>query len=492
MFPRVAGPRGSILLSALLGAMLSAAPASAPPLRAPAPPEELGFDRVFTGRTMRVDYFHTSRGDTRIVALDRVVDDGPWAGSRTRLLDDTDLGAYRVEVIDRATHRVLYTRGFSTLFGEWETTPEAKRHWRTFHDSLRIPWPKMPVQVVLKRRATEEGFRELWATVIDPEAPEVNRDPPALRGTLDVLQETGPGAQRVDLLLLADGYTLEERSLAAAQARRLVEALFRVEPFAGRRESFNVRMLHVPTATAGVHRPQAGVARRTPLSTEYNVLGSERYLLALDNRALRDTAGAVPYDVLVVLANEQHYGGGGIFNAQAAVAAGNEFADYLFVHEFAHHFAGLGDEYYTSDVAYETGRRDLPEPWEPNITALKDPARLKWRDLVEPGTPLPTPWNKVSYDARAAEYQARRRALRGAGAPESELAALFREQQAWELAFFRLEPHAGRVGAFEGAGYETSGLYRPELDCVMFSRTPDGFCRVCRRALARVISLHAD
>lgn len=451
---------------------------------------DAAFDGQFTGRTMRVDYFHTGKTDDRVVTLDRVVDDGAWAGSRTRLLDDTNLGGFRVEVVDRATNAVIFSRGFGSIFGEWETTPDARTEWRTFHDSVRVPWPKAPVQVVLKRRQPDQSFREIWSTVVDPASRFVNRAAPVPTGTLTVLQEHGPATERVDLLLLAEGYTAAQGPEAVEDARRLLEALFRQEPYRSRREDFNVRVLHVASSEAGVHRPQADAPRRTPVSAEYNIFDSERYLLTLDNRAMRDAASSAPYDALVLMVNETQYGGGGVFNAHATVAAKNEFADYLFVHEFAHHFAALADEYYTSDVAYETGIADRPEPWEPNVTALKNTATLKWRDLVEADTPLPTPWNKEAYDKRAAEYQARRRALRAANVPEAEMSALFREQQKWEEQFFGRLPHRGKVGAYEGAGYETKGLYRPEQDCLMFSRNPVGFCRVCRRAIDRVIDLY--
>lgn len=481
-------PRALASLVVLVG--LVGVPAG-PPAGAQGPATDAGvFDRHFTDRTMRVDYFHTSRAGTRVVALDRVVDDGPWAGSRRRLLDDTNLGAYRVELVDLSTGAVLFSRGFASLYGEWDTTPESRTQWRTFHDSVRAPWPRRPVQVVIKRREADQSFRELWATTVDPESRFVNRSHPRPQGTLRVLSETGPVSERVDLLFVAEGYTAAQTEQAVTDARRLLEALFREEPYASRRGDFNVRLVHVPSGEAGVHRPQAAEPRRTPVSVEYNVFDSERYMLTLDNRAMREVASVAPYDALVLLVNESHYGGGGVFNSHAAVAARNEFADYLFVHEFAHHFAALADEYYTSDVAYETGRSDRPEPWEPNITALKSPAALKWRDLVAEGTPLPTPWDKARFDARAKEYQARRRDLRARHAAETEMNALFREQQEWERAFFAAQPHAGTVGAFEGAGYETAGLYRPEHDCIMFSRNPVGFCRVCRRALSRVIDLH--
>ena len=185
----------------------------------------------------------------------------------------------------------------------------------------------------------------------------------------------------------------------------------------------------------------------------------------------------------------EQYGGGGVFNAHATFAAKNTQAEYLFVHEFSHHFAALADEYYTSDVAYETGLTNRPEPWEPNITALKSPGGLKWKDLVVEGTPIPTPWKKEAFDEHSKEYQQQRRALREQRAPEADLDALAQRSIDWQTKFFAGLPHAGRVGAYEGAGYETKGLYRPEADCIMFSRNPVGFCRVCRRGIERVIDL---
>jgi len=252
-----------------------------------------------------------------------------------------------------------------------------------------------------------------------------------------------------------------------------------------------VRALELPAARSGVHRPRTRDDRRTPTGVEYNIFDSERYVLTLDNRALRDIAASAPYEFIEILVNEKQYGGGGIFNDQATSSVDTGFAEYVFVHEFGHHFAGLGDEYYTSDVAYETGGAEHPEPWEANLTALHDPAKLKWRDLVETGTPLPTPWDKEAFEKHSREVQAERRRLRAANAAESEMDKLFRAQQEWETRFLAAQKHAGKVGAFEGAGYEAKGLYRPMVDCIMFTRDEVGFCRVCRRAIEGIVDMYS-
>jgi IgA Peptidase M64/Peptidase M64 N-terminus len=445
------------------------------------------------GRTMRVDYFHTGgpkSGET--ISLDRVVNDGPWPGSRTQLLDSTNLGTYFFEVQDKASGRVVYSRGFASVYGEWATTPEVKTAHRTFHESLRFPWPAGPVTVTLKKREADNSFAAIWSTDVDPGSRFVNAAAPSPRdGTVWTVFENGPASEKVDLLVISEGYTKDQLPKFHQDARRLLDALFAQEPFKSRKRDFNVRALDLPSPKSGVNRPNAGVFRHTPLSAEYNIFDSERYVLTLDNRALRDAASAAPYEFVEILVNEQTYGGGGIFNDQATSSVDSAFSEYVFVHEFGHHFAALADEYYTSDVSYETGGAKKQEPWEPNVTALGDPATLKWRDLVTAGTPLPTPWQKDEFEKHSRGIQERRREIRRRNAPEAEMDALFREQRDWEHKFLGGMKYSGVVGAFEGASYEAHGLYRPEADCIMFTRDPVGFCRVCQRAIGRIIDLYS-
>ncbi|HYO78500.1 MAG TPA: M64 family metallopeptidase, partial [Thermoanaerobaculia bacterium] len=424
-----------------------------------------------------------------VLALDRIVSDGPWPGSRTRLIDPTNLGKYYFEVIDRETNQPLFSRGFASVYGEWETTPESKERPATFHESLRFPWPKKPVQVRLHKRDAENAFQQIWSTVIDPNSRFVNPAEAKAAGRVWSYLDNGPASQKVDLLVIGEGYTEAEMPKLRKDVERLVGQLFATEPFKSRRNDFNVRVLELPSQKSGVHRPRTDDDRRTSTGVQYNIFDSERYILTLDNRSLRDIASSAPYDFLEILVNEKQYGGGGIFNDQATASVDTAYAEYVFIHEFGHHFAGLGDEYYTSDVAYATGGNDHQEPWEPNITA--NGARPKWMELVTPGTPLPTPWKKEEFEAHQRDYQAERRKLREQNVPESQMDALFRREEAWETNFLRAEQHANRVGAFEGAGYEAKGLYRPEADCIMFTRNDVGFCDVCTRAIIRMIDMYA-
>jgi hypothetical protein len=443
--------------------------------------------------TWRLDYFHTGGpGVGELFSVDRVVVEPlPWPGplSRHGRIDDSNTGLYRFQVLG-ADGEPVYSRGFNSIFGEWVTTAEAREAHRTFHESLRFPAPDGPVTVVVEKRgaggAGADAFGELWRTAVDPDDMFVDRAPTPAQELIEV-EVHGEPAEMVDLLLLGDGYTAEECAEGFRDdARRLAGVLFSYEPFRHRREDFNVWGLCPPTAESGVSRPSTGIHRRTPVGATYDAFGSERYVLTFENRAWRDVAAWASYEFVEILVNGETYGGGGIYNLFATVAIDNDWADYVFIHEFGHHFAGLADEYYTSPVAYEAPA-EVTEPWEANVTALLDPEDLKWADLVTPGTPVPTPWPKAEYEARQQEIQARRREIRAQGLPESVMSELFREERAFSTALLGGAEHAGHVGAFQGANYDARAYLRPQIDCVMFTRDEVPFCAVCHRALEEVI-----
>jgi len=457
-------------LKALLAALALAAPAfSAPP------------------RTFRVDYFHTGTATSETFSLDRLVlEPLPWPGSPARPFDELNLGKYLFEVRDRATNRLVYSRGFASIFGEWETTAEARTLARSFSESVRFPRPDAPLQLIVKKRAADQNFHEVWSLVIDPKDQNVDDAPPPSPGPVIELQKSGPPEEKFDLLLLGDGYTADQRGKFEADARRLIAELFAHEPWKSRRADVNVWGLCPPSDQPGVSRPSTGQHRRSRIGATYDAFGSERYLLAFENRSLRDVASFAPYDALAILVNGETYGGGGIFNLYATVAVDSKWADYIFVHELGHAVAALADEYFTSDTAYLPSA-ERPEPWEPNVTA--DPKAAKWADLIKTGTALPTPWPQEEFSRQAMAFQAQRKAIRARNGPESEMDVLFLAQQKEESAL--LAPLAGQVGAFEGANYEAKGYYRPQDDCVMFTRDPVPFCAVCQRALSRAIDLYA-
>lgn len=463
----------------LAAALVVAAPAS--------------FDDQFTGQTLRFDYVHSGTHGEEHISLEAFRAEGDWPGSRTRLVDPTGMGKYQVEMRDLDSQALLYSRGFASIYGEWETTGEARRGiWRSFHESQRLPEPRRPAQVSLRKRRPEGGFEEVYSCTVDPSSRFVQRMPVREQGEVWAFQDEGDPSTKVDLLILGDGYTATEMQKYRADVARHAEALFAAEPFRSRRGDFNVWAIDLPSQESGVTRPRAGAWVRTPLGLSFNAFDSERYVLTYENRELREIAAQAPYDAIMIIGNTRKYGGGGIFNLWATTSSDTSVSEYVFVHEFGHSFGGLADEYYTSQIAYEDFNPAGTEPWEPNVTALLDPGQLKWKEFVEADTPVPTPWDQETYDELSYAYQERRVALREAQAPDAEVEELFAEVKALATPMLRSEAHFGKVGAFEGAGYEPKGLYRPEVDCIMFTRNPENFCRVCSAALERMIDLYTE
>ena len=453
-------------------------------------PAHAAFDDDFTGATLRLDYRHAGTSSEEHFAVDRILIEGSWPGSRRQLLDTSNLGRYMVEVADLQSHQVIYSRGFASIYGEWETTGEARAGtWRALAEAVRIPEPKRAFELRLRKRQADQSFREIWNITVDPASRFVDR-PPAPSGKVWAVLESGDPSIKVDLVILGDGYAADEMEKFHADVKRLSGELFSEDPFRKRKSDFNVWAVDTPAAHHGISRPRAGVFRVTPLGARYNSFDSERYVLTLNDTAWRDAAAAAPYEFTLILVNERQYGGGGIYNLYSTAAADSSYAPYLVIHEFGHHFAGLGDEYFTSSVAYEDFTGGQVEPWEPNITALADPAALKWKDLVDTATPLPTPWEKDAYEEHSVAIQEKRAQMRAAGAEESEMEKLFDEERAHYTAWLAGQQYSGKVGAFEGAMYESRGLYRPATDCIMFTRDRVGFCRVCSRAIERVIDMY--
>ena len=439
--------------------------------------------------TLRVDLQHGGDATREHYALERVVVEAlPWAGNPDRPIDDTNRGTHRFEVVDAASGKLIHSRGFSTIFGEWRTTDEAQRLSRSFQESMRLPLPAAPVTLRVSARGKDNAFVPLWSAPLDPDSTDIERVTAPAPAKPLLIHGDGDPAHKVDLLMLGDGYAAAELGKFEADARRLAQHLFSVSPFKERAGDFNVWALTVPVPVSGISRPSTGVHRASVTDLRYDIFGSERYALSVDNRAWRELAQYAPYDAVEIIFNSETYGGGGIFGQFSTAAAGNDWAHYLFVHEFGHHFAGLADEYYTSAVAYASGE-ERPEPWEPNATAESDRAALKWRHRVAPDTAVPTAWPKAEFEAFQLENQRRRAQLRAERRPEAEMSALFTAEQAFLRRLFDDQPNRDVVGAFEGANYQARGYYRPQMQCLMFSRH-DAFCDECRAAVEETIDLY--
>jgi len=434
--------------------------------------------------TMRVDYFHSGNAETEMFSLDQVVVEPlPWSGNMAQPVDQTLRGKYLFEIITGG--QIAWSRSFSSIYGEWETTGEARNINRSFHESVRFPAQTEVFELVLKKRGAGNRFEEAWRIELDPDDVLVHRESAMYADQVIAIHESGNPATRVDLLLMGDGYTADEHDAFIAKARELTDILFDTTPFKERKDDFNIWAIAPAAPQSGVSRPSTDTFRDSPIGATYDAFRSERYILTFDNKSMRRIASSAPYDFIEILTNTEVYGGGGIYGLFSTAAANSEWAPYLFVHEFGHHFAGLADEYYTSSVAYE-GPAEITEPYEPNVTALLDPDNLKWKHHVTPNTPVPTPWPKDVYEKHSLAYQERRRAMRAANVSEDEMNALFHYTKEYVETLFDESGQDGIVGAFEGANYQASGYYRSEQNCLMFTRY-EAFCNVCAEAIGKVI-----
>jgi hypothetical protein len=396
---------------------------AAPLLCAPAF-AQVDFDRSFNNETLRIDYYHTGNHDREFVTLDRIsrLDIG-WAGNPRKPIDDYNQGSYFIKVYDTATSTLLYSRGFSSIVAEYRTTqPAIDGKLATYYSTALIPDPKVPVTFVLEDRDRENRLHPFFTLSIDPEDIHIKRRKPFPGAERIAIHEAGNPHVCVDIVMVGESYRREDRAKFVSDATSYSELILLAEPFKSHRDKINVWGVFHPSADAGVDQPELGARRGGPIFKEtildasFNALDTPRYLLVDDLRTLYDLAVVAPCDKLVVLANETRYGGGGIYNYYTVSTVDNSRSRAVFMHEFGHAFASLADEY-VGGVAYVEIFPEGVEPMEVNITRLLDPANIKWKHLLTPGVPIPTP-NEPRF--------------------------------------------RGMIGAFEGAGYLARGMYRSE------------------------------
>jgi hypothetical protein len=431
---------------------------------------------------MRVSFYHTGTNAEEHFSVKTLRLEGPWAGTFYRLIDSSNLGDYLLTIQDPTTNELLYSRGFNSPF-------DAKTEWSSVVFSLRFPAPSRSALVGVKKRNSDNvGFHDVWNTVINPSDKSIDRTPLAI-GDVTTLINSGPPQNKVDLAIIGDGYAAAERNKFIGDARRATQYLFSTPPYSDNKGAFNVRAIFIASATSGISDPPSGVYRHSALRMSYAFNGTERAIGTLDDSALREAAAVAPYEFILIITNSERYGGAADLQTMSAVAIDSPFSRYLVLHEFSHQFAGLDDEYFTL-AACNSGKK--PEPWRPNITANSDRQTLKWASLISsPSMAVPSPWSKKQYVEFDTDFAHKYFAMRDAGAPEAEVNSFIAESANAEISMLGKEPLAGQVGAFEGASNESCALFRPELDCMMFTINPNRFCKVCTQAILQAISTYA-
>lgn len=375
-------------------------------------------------------------------------------------------GGYRWTLLD-GDGRLLACRGYSTLLEEWQSTVVGQDEGtgREFRETHSVPW--LPGATL---RLERRGPQDRYATLFEMPLPAAGAVPAAPAPPARTLRHLAGRTDVPPLLLVSEGYTAAEAGAFFAHAQRACAVLLAASPFAEQAQRLAVAALHVPSAASGIPALPDTAGAGTAFGTSYGTFGMARYMVATDLHALHRAIDGIGHLTLVLLCNAAEYGGSGIFDSNATVAAAMDELDfgYVLLHELGHSLGGLGDEYFGKDVTYSTDGSDAWMPWEPNVSLLGADGRVKWSDRAS--APVPSPWRHADYLA-----------VMRSGAPAAEQ----RTQLAELLAG---EPLRGRVGAFEGARYQAHGMYRPEVDCRMFSKSATRYCAVCQDTMAEVLA----
>ena len=471
--------------------------------------EKVSFDEYFLDSALRVDLFHTGNATTEEYTLDRLVlQPTPWAGNPDNLIDPFNNGRYEVRLLCPASGKLLFSQGYDTYFGEYKTTtPAINGVKKSYSESIIVPLPKNPVKMVISLYDRENKVKEIFSTTLDPKDYTIIKEKVPEGVKFFPLLPQGDVHKKVDIVVVGEGYTAAEEEKFQKDIARFLKVLLSQEPFKSNQEKLHFTGVFKASEESGTDEPEKGLFKRTLLSTTFSSLGLERYNLTEANEALREVTSGVPYDALYIMINTSRYGGGGIYNLYSVFTSDTPACDYVFLHEFGHSFGGLGDEYYTSSVAYNDFYPQGVEPREPNLTALLDPSNLKWKELATPGTPLPTLWEKERFESlgplamrhREMAVAELEKAKKSGASPkkiaslEAKLKALIAKDRQKNIDFLEKHPMRGKVGAYEGAGYASKGIYRPMVDCIMFSGgSPKPYCKVCEKRVSERIRFFSE
>ena len=433
------------------------------------------FDEYFLEKTLRVDFYQTGNAEKTVISIDQYKEEPIWAGSKKNLVDNLNLGEHVVKVFDEASGELIFSKGFNSVFAEYVTTqPALDGEFKSYHNTVLLPFPKNPVKITFATRNRENIFVQEYETVVDPNSRFINRDKNQYNYKVKAFLDNGDPTKKVDILILPEGYTKKEMRKFRKDIKLAMEEFFKTEPFKSQKDKFNVWYIETPSKESGVDDPRAGKFYNTFYDLTYNTMDIDRYVQGCNNKVMRDIAALAPYDQVYFIMNSDKYGGGGIYNFCSICYSPSQKQNpewwplYAFVHEFGHSFAALADEYYSSAVAYNDMYPAGVEPWEFNITTLTDKNNVRWKSMIPEGLEIPTNWDKDIYDA----------------IPYADTQDRFD--------FLRKHENWGKVGVYEGAGYASEGVYRPYLDCRMFSKSLSPFCPVCEDGLQKVIEFYTE
>ncbi len=184
------------------------------------------FSDHFIDETLRIDYKHTGNATEQFISLDEMWRQGSWAGSRTDLIDNLDLGRYYAKLYDTASGELIWSRGFDSYFGEWQTTgPAGEGVMRTYHESALTPYPKNPVEFTLEARGEGGRLEEFYRVGIDPDSWTIRQDAMP-QGIVKVEGHIGGDPHNcVDIAIVGEGYTECDTAKFIADVQRFSQTM---------------------------------------------------------------------------------------------------------------------------------------------------------------------------------------------------------------------------------------------------------------------------
>jgi hypothetical protein len=468
-------------------------------------PVAVAFDDYFVNKALRLELYQIGDAREELITLHQVYEESVWPENPRALIPPFEAGHYAIKVYDAASDRLIFAKEFDTMYGEYKTTtPAINGVKRVFQKSVRLPEPKKPVRVTFERRDKKLVLSPEFTTTIDPADYHIIRENVNQGDWTFEVQKTGDPHDRVDIAFVSEGYTEADKDKFKADVEKFTKFCFSVEPYKSAQGRFNIYGVFRASVDRAMDEPRQRAYKSTVLNASYNSFDLDRYLLTEEDHTLHRIAAQVPYDTVVVLVNSARYGGGSICLDYCIASADNATGQHIFVHEFGHSFAALADEY-VGTVAYNDMYPAGVEPLEPNITELLDPANIKWKAFLTPGIALPTRDGRAEIQDLQRQLQTVQRevadasaAAKAKGQTDAEIQAIQDQnaarQQELQAKLTQARAYSSslgtKVGAFEGAGYLSKGMYRPQLQCWM-GNGGEGFCVVCQAGIRRVIDYYA-
>ena len=342
---------------------------------------QISFNQYFENKTLRLDYYHTGNSIEDSYSIDELIEEPFWGGSKINLLDKFDYGKYKFIIKDFSSGQEIYSRTYSTLFSEWQTTDEAKQTVKSFSETIVFPYPKNEVLVEFYSRDKKNILHKKFEYIVNPNSYFIKTERTSEYKSFDVLKSGDPN-EAVDIAIIPEGYTIDEMDKFKKDCEKFAGYLFNASPYKENKTKFNIYGVEAPSKENGTDIPAQNIWKNTIVNSKFYTFDLDRYLMTSDNKTLRNLASNVPYDQIFILVNTSKYGGGAIYNHYSVCVSDNNYSEYIFTHEFGHGFAGLGDEYYTSDVAYNEFYPLDVEPLDPNLTTLVN-FDSKWKDMLD-------------------------------------------------------------------------------------------------------------